>query len=201
MKSKKRVEIPEKLWEQIRQEYISTETSFRQLEKKYGVSYSKIQGRAQRGNWVDEKEQFKSTRTNKSLDLICTQQAEEIAKAIFVGNKLLDKLEQAVDELDVILVKRTKSVKTIESVDGHAAEVNRTEESYEKQDATMVDYDKLKQLTIALKNLKEIGIFRAGLDEREQLARIKKLEKEAAEENTDTSIVISIEGELSEYAD
>lgn len=197
----KKVEIPEDIWEKVKAEYISTDTSYRQLEKKYGISYGKIQAKAKRGKWLDERAIFKSERTNKSLDLICTQQAEEIAKAIQVGNKLLDKLEQAVDELDVILVKRTKSVKTIEKVDGHVAEVNRSEESYEKQDAKMVDYDKLKQLTIALKNLKEIGIFRAGLDEREQLARIKKLEKESAEESTDTSIVISIEGELNDYAD
>lgn len=201
MKSKKRVVIPDKVWEQIRQEYISTDTSYRQLEKKYGVSYSKIQGMAQRGKWLEEREKFKSTRANKSLDLICDEQAKDIAKAVFIGNKLLDKLEKAVDELDVILVKRTKRTETTEGTGLGLADVTYTEESYEVQDITMVDYEKLKQLTVALKNLKEIGIFRADLDEREQRARIAKLEKEAKEEQTDTSIVISIEGELNEYAD
>ena len=200
MKSKKRVVIPDKVWEQIRQEYISTDTSYRQLEKKYGVSYSKIQGMAQRGKWLEEREKFKSTRANKSLDLICDEQAKDIAKAVFIGNKLLDKLEKAVDELDVILVKRTKRTEITEGKGLGLADVTYTEESYEVQDITMVDYEKLKQLTVALKNLKEIGIFRADLDEREQRARIAKLEKEAKEEQTDTEITVVIKGG-EDYAD
>ena len=200
MKSKKRVVIPDKVWEQIRQEYISTDTSYRQLEKKYGVSYSKIQGMAQRGKWLEEREKFKSTRANKSLDLICDEQAKDIAKAVFIGNKLLDKLEKAVDELDVILVKRMKRTETTEGTGLGLADVTYTEESYEVQDITMVDYEKLKQLTVALKNLKEIGIFRADLDEREQRARIAKLEKETAEEVKDTTIQIVIDDELKRFS-
>lgn len=165
MKSKKRVEVPENLWEQIKTEYISTDTSYRQLEKKYGVSYTKIQGRAQRGKWIEEREKFKLNRSNKSLDLLCEQQAKEISKAIMVANKLLDKIERSVDAVE----------------DG--------------------DTGAIKQLTGAIKDLKEIGVFRADLDEREQRARIAKLEKEAKEEEkTDTSITVVIENG-DEYAD
>lgn len=196
----KKNEIPETVWEKIRIEYISTDASYRQLEKKYGVSYSKIQGRARRGDWLAEKAKFKSDRANKSLDLICGEQAQGIARAILIGDKMLDKIEQALGEIDRIIVKRTKTVKTIEKINGDAAEVSRSEESYEVQDGGIVDRDGLKQLTAAMKNLKEIGIFRAELDRREQEARIRKLENDAAEEQADKEITITIKG-CDEYGD
>lgn len=188
----KKKEISETVWEQIRIEYISTDTSYRQLEKKYGVSYSKIQGRARRGDWLAEKAKFKSERTNKSISLLCEEQAKEIVRAILIGNKMLDKIEQALDELDRIIVKRSKTVKTVEKIEGQVAEVSRSEESYEVQDNGLIDRDGLKQLTVAFKNLKEIGVFRAELDKREQEARIKKLEKDTEDEQAE-EIILRIE--------
>lgn len=157
--------IPEEIWEKIKTEYISSDTSsYRQLEKKYGVSYAKIQGRAYKENWKSERDEFLSNRLNKSLDLLSTHQAEECAKAFMVANKLLEKIEKAVD--------------AVEDADTGA----------------------IKNLAIALKDLKEIGAFRADMDRKEQMARIKKLEKEAAEEQTDKEITVIIQG-ADDYAD
>lgn len=164
MKSKKRVDVPDNLWEKIKEEYISTDTSYRQLERRHGVSYAKIQAKARMGDWQGERERFKSNRTNKSLDLICEHQANEISKALMVANKLLDKISEAVDAVEP------------------------------------ADTQSIKQLTGAVKDLKEIGVFRADMDRREQMARIAKLEKEAKEEQTDTSITVVIENG-DEYAD
>lgn len=57
----------------------------------------------------------------------------------------------------------------------------------------------LKQLTSALKDLKEMKIFVNEMDKREQRARIAKLEKEAEEEKVDTTITVRLEGSLDEY--
>jgi hypothetical protein len=158
--------ISEEIWKAIKTEYISSDSSsYRQLEKKYGVSYAMIQSRAKRGNWQSEREQFLSSRLNKSLDLLSTHQAEECAKAFMVANKLLDKIAKAVDAVP---------------------------------DA---DTGAIKQLTGAIKDLKEIGIFRADLDRAEQMARIKKLQKEAAEEEQDKEIVVTIKGGADKYGD
>lgn len=161
---KKRTSVSEEIWEEIKKEYISTETSYRLLEQKYGVSYTQIQGRAQRGKWIEEREKFKSSRSEKSLDLICEHQATEIAKALTIANKLLDKISDSVDAIEP------------------------------------GDTQSIKQLTGAVKDLKEIGVFRADMDRREQMARIAKLEKEAAEEQMDTSITVVIENG-DKYAD
>lgn len=164
MKSKKRVDVPDNLWEKIKEEYISTDTSYRQLERRHGVSYAKIQAKARMGDWQGERERFKSNRTNKSLDLICEHQANEISKAFMVANKLLDKISDSVDAIEP------------------------------------GDTQSIKQLTGAVKDLKEIGVFRADMDRREQMARIAKLEKEAKEEQTDTEITVVIKGG-EDYAD
>ena len=51
----------------------------------------------------------------------------------------------------------------------------------------------IKSATSAIKDLKEIGLFRAELDRQEQEARIKKLQKDAEEEQKDTTITVKFE--------
>ena len=48
----------------------------------------------------------------------------------------------------------------------------------------------IKSATSAIKDLKEIGLFRAELDRQEQEARIRKLQKESEEEQKDTTITV-----------
>ena len=57
----------------------------------------------------------------------------------------------------------------------------------------------LKNITSAIKDLKEIGLFRSELDKAEQMARISKLRKDAEEEQKDTHITVVIE-DGDEYA-
>mgnify|MGYP003311885529 FL=1 len=62
------------------------------------------------------------------------------------------------------------------------------------------DTGAIKQLTGAIKDLKEIGVFRADLDKQEQMARIKKLQKESEEEQKDTTITVVFDDGMDEYA-
>lgn len=164
--NRKRGNVPEEVWAKVRNEYITADnTSYRQLEKQFGLPFSAIRSRAVMEEWQKQRSEFHINRTRKSLDLIAEHQAREVSKAFMVANKLLDKIERSVDAVE----------------DG--------------------DTGSIKQLTGAIKDLKEIGIFRADMDRREQMARIAKLEKEAKEEEqTDTCITVVIEnGE--KYAD
>lgn len=58
-------------------------------------------------------------------------------------------------------------------------------------DTMVVDTQSLKQLTSALKDLKEIKGYKSAADMREQEARIKKLQREAEQEDTNTEVVIT----------
>ena len=65
--------------------------------------------------------------------------------------------------------------------------MDKLAECIDKLDADDVDATrKLKNITSAIKDLKEIGIFRSSLDQAEQEARIRKLQKDAEEEEKDT---------------
>lgn len=58
----------------------------------------------------------------------------------------------------------------------------------------------VKQLTSALKDIKDIKGIKSDIDLREQEARIDKLRKDAMEENTDKEIEINMAEEVEEYA-
>lgn len=162
--SRKSSDVPENVWNAMRTEYISSDnSSYRQLEAKYGVSFNKIRRRSLDEDWQGKREEFKSNRANKSLDLVADFQAEQCAKAFMVANKLLDKASEAADKI------------------------------------LAIDTESLKRLTGVLKDLKEIGIFRADLDRAEQMARIKKLQKEAEEEQENKEIIVTIKGGAEEY--
>lgn len=163
--NRKRGNVPEEVWAKVRNEYITADnTSYRQLEKQFGLPFSAIRSRAVMEEWQKQRSEFHINRTQKSLDLIAEHQARETSKAFMVANKLLDKISEAVDVIEP------------------------------------ADTQSIKQLTGAVKDLKEIGVFRADMDRREQMARIAKLEKEAKEEQTDTNIIVTLEGSVSEWS-
>lgn len=65
----------------------------------------------------------------------------------------------------------------------------------------MLDRTTLKQLTGALKDIKEIQGIKSSLDLEEQKVRIAKLRKEAEEEDKTTEVCITIEGGEESWAE
>lgn len=68
-------------------------------------------------------------------------------------------------------------------------------------DAIPLDTSSMKQITSALKDLKDIKGYKSAVDLREQEARIRNLEKQAeADNNNDNEIKVIIEGNLDKYS-
>ena len=65
----------------------------------------------------------------------------------------------------------------------------------DKKDAT-----KIRSYMSALKDARDMGLYRSEMDKAEQNARIKKLEKEASSEAQDNTINVVISEEVDEYA-
>lgn len=163
----KRVEVSEETWDKLRIEYISSpDTSMRGLQRKYGIPFNAIKKRVDNEDWNKQRDEFRTTSMRKSLDLVSDFMADECSRAFRIANKVMNKLEECVDNIDV--------------TDDYAMK-------------------NLKSITSAIKDLKEIGIFRSSLDQAEQEARIKKLQKDAEEEQTDTTITVIIDDELKSY--
>lgn len=67
-------------------------------------------------------------------------------------------------------------------------------------DFEMLDTQGIKHLTSSLKDIKDIKGIKSDIDLREQEARIDKLRKDAMEEQTDTSVIVKLKGDIEEWS-
>lgn len=84
-------------WASIKTEYITTNTSYRKLAQKYGVSATQICNVGKEEGWVEQREQFLSKTTAKTIEKISQQEANRAAKIHSVADKLLNKIEAMAD--------------------------------------------------------------------------------------------------------
>lgn len=107
--------------------------------------------------------------------------------------------------------EQKSSIKIVESVaeqnGKHTVSVIDVADKLLKKIETLIDTEKLtishiKDLSSSLKNLKEIKGIKSDIDLKEQKARIKKLEKEieANSEETDRTITVHFEGDISKWS-
>lgn len=170
-------------WQAIKTEYITTDTSYRKLAQKYGIHYKVISERGKAEGWVDLRSQHRDKTLTKTLGKISNKQADKMARIDDLADKLLEKLEKAITELDMEIIKR----KTKLEEDG----LEVTTESMEAKAGGIVDRQGLKQIASALKDIKEVKMLRSELDRQEQKARIANLRKQA-EKDEDTTDVIEV---------
>lgn len=153
-------------WSKIKTEYITTDTSYRKLAQKYGVSTTQICNVGREEGWVQLREQHLNKTVAKSLNAIASQQAARAARIAGAGDKLLDRVVQLL----------------------------------ESDEEAMLDTGIMRDVSVVLKNLKDIQMIRSDLDLQEQEARIEKLRKEADSGSAEKEPVrVIIEGDLADY--
>lgn len=179
-------------WQKIKTEYITTDTSYRKLAEKYGVRYATVQARAQKEEWITLRDQHRTTTVSKAVSKIGNKQADKLARIDGITDKLLRKLEQAVDEIDLEIIK--KKVKTEDALG------ETTTETMIAQEGGVVDRAGLRHLTAALKDLKEIQMLKSELDRQEQEARIANLRKMAEKEDDGKEVIVEMTDEVVEYS-
>lgn len=112
-------------WQAIKTEYITTQTSYRKLAQKYGVSATQICNVGRDEKWVEQREQYLSKTTAKTLEKISQQEADRAARIHSVADKLLNKIEAMVDAVEPedipakairALTAAVKDLKEIQSV-------------------------------------------------------------------------------------
>ena len=150
-------------WNKIKTEYLTSDTSYRKLAQKYGVNATTIAKKASKEDWVSQRQQLANRTLSKTLTAVSNRQVNRAARLQKVADKLLNKIEAAVDDYNMAVL--------------------------------LVDRQSLRQITGALKDIKDIQMIRSEADLREQEARIAKLLKEAEREDSGPNkVVIQIEG-------
>lgn len=90
-------------WQSIKTEYITTDTSYRKLAQKYGVTYNNIGIRSRKEGWPELRNKHNAKTVTKTMNAIASQQASRAARLQTVADKLLTKVERLVDEGEELL--------------------------------------------------------------------------------------------------
>lgn len=190
-------------WVKIKTEYITTATSYRKLADKYGVGYQAICHKSQEEGWIELRRQHRNKTITKTLDKISDKESDKLSRIDDLADKLLSKLERAVEELDLHLCTNKTKVKEIEynndlRPDKPTKEVIREEETV---DATksVVDRVGLKAIASALRDLKEVKMVMSELDRQEQEARIANLRRQAESDDKTEGAKLEIVGLPEEF--
>ena len=182
-------------WKRIKAEYIAGGTSYRKLAEKYGVSFSTLRKVAAKEQWTELRNKAGAKRDTKIIDSVSEKEAQKaidkLSRVSDLTDKLLDKLEQAIEELDIQLYKDVKKTKVIEYNNELRPDKPTKETIYENEKVseikTIVDRSGLKAIASSLRDIKEIQMLKSDLDKQEQEARINKLRKEAEREDDTTN--------------
>lgn len=100
-------------WIKIKLDYESNNTSYRKIAKKYSVSFNTLQCVAKRDNWVKCKKETQDRITTKTRQKIVVKKADRNARILSLSDRLTDKIEQAIDQLDNYIVTSVVKTKTI----------------------------------------------------------------------------------------
>ena len=184
-------------WLAIKTEYITTDTSYRKLAQKYGIHYKVISERGKDEKWVELRSQHRDKTLTKTLGKISNKQADKIARIDDLADQLLEKLEQAITELDLQLYKHTDKTKIIEYNNAERPDKPTKETIHEEEKLleakSIVDRQGLKQIASALKDIKEVKMLRSELDKQEQEARIAALRQKSMTgdgDDDDTGVIL-----------
>ena len=156
-------------WQPIRAEYITGSLSYRALSKKFGVNYNWLRERAKKEQWVRLRQEHREKTLGKTLEQISDQQADKLARFDALTDQLLEKLEKAISQLEQQQYRQTVREREYDAEQQLCIrEVVRQEERLSEEPAP-VDRRGLKQLTSALKDLREVKLLCARQENQEQV--------------------------------
>ena len=94
-------------WNEIEQEYVAGEGSYRLLAKKHGVSRARLAQRGKEGGWVEKRLGY--SRDLQELKADAAQLQQRTGRLLEVADKLLDRVEELGSEAGVTAA----SIKTL----------------------------------------------------------------------------------------
>ena len=156
-------------WKRIKAEYIAGGTSYRKLAEKYGVSFSTLRKVAAKEQWTELRNITRAKMDTKISDTVSDQGAkkavDKLARVSDLTDKLLDKLEQAIKELDMQLCKDVVKTKEIEYNNDLRPDKPTKETIHEEEKIieykTIVDRSGLKAIASSLRDIKEIQMLKS----------------------------------------
>lgn len=153
-------------WTKIKTEYITdSKSSYRKIAEKYGVPFTTLKDRAKREGWAKLKTQTQHDIVTKTIDKDIDKKVDRATRLMDVTDKLLGKIEKAIDELSTEgIVLNTSSLRQISGTLKDIKEIHgtKTERDIREQEARIRNLEKQANSTDDKPN--EITITIAGGD-------------------------------------
>ncbi len=146
-------------WLKIKTDYINGLGSYRKLAEQYGVSVDAVKKRAAAEHWKKERTiyapKLHQKVQEKTADLIAEQEADRVARLLSLSDRLVDRIEQAISELDQAQVTHKTKTKIVEYKD-YGAPGKPTKEIVSEEEQllavrSIIDRKGLQQVAAALK--------------------------------------------------
>ena len=155
---------PVRDWIAIRNEYISTDIGLRGLAEKHNIPLTTLRDRSRREGWVamrDEQHHEIAQKTaQKTAEIVAKDEAGRVSRLLSIADRLMDKTERALDELDQLAVKHTEKVKTTVTAKDDDGKPIRQEVEREIVDLqtvqAIIDRKGLQQIANSAKAIKDI---------------------------------------------
>lgn len=102
-------------WTKIKTEYITTDTSYRELSQKYGVHYTNIAKKAKKEDWQQQRQQHTNAVQTKAQHAVERKQVDRASRLDDAADLLLDKVMEFMVMSEDMMVN-TQSMKHISGV-------------------------------------------------------------------------------------
>lgn len=147
-------------WNKIKTEYITTDTSYRELSQKYGVHYTNIAKRAKKEEWKHLRQQQANTTQTKMIQAVERRKVDRAARLLDVSDRLLQKVSDRVDALDA-LEMRTQELRQLSATIKDLKEIQmiRSEADIREQEARI---EKLRREAQKEEDSKDVKVEMTG---------------------------------------
>lgn len=151
-------------WLKIKNDYINGGGSYRELAERHGVSIDTIKKRAAVEKWKDARTEYAQNVHQKvqeeTASILVSQEVKRVERLLTITNQFVDRIEQAVRELNRTQVTNKKKTKVIEYKNSKRPD-KPTKEIIDEQEeilavASIVDRKGLQQIATALKAVWDI---------------------------------------------
>lgn len=152
-------------------------------------------------DWNEIKKEYITTKTSyrklaKKYGVSVTTMQRLAAKENWIGLRKQSDIKTETKMIEKVTNDKAVIKTDINRVVGKL--IGKLEASIDKLE--VIDGGSIKSYSSALKDLRDIAELKSDLDYKEQMARIKKLEKEAEEEQKDTTIEVVIGNSAEDYS-
>lgn len=145
-------------WASARTEYVTTNTTYDKIGKKYGVSRAVASKKGKRDGWGDDRRKYRAKTYTRAINVVSGKESKRLSKLIDTTNKAIDVVSRAFSDeqqFNRYLVDRQEEYadgKSVVDSDGDDVTLTKRQWTEEKQFAK-VDSRALKDLTTVLKDL------------------------------------------------